>query len=104
MARAARLEGMDERPAMDAPVACVLRVWGALAPRWAGRLGGLRITPAAETGDAGEPITELRGALPHQAAVLEVLHTLRALGFPLRSLTCTPLPRSAGGPDGPAAG
>ena len=82
---------MDDRPTMDAPVACVIRVWGALAPDQTARLGGLGITPAAAGGDAGEAITELRGELPDQAAVLEVVHTLRALGFPLRSLTCTPL-------------
>ena len=103
-ADAARLEGMDDRPTMGAPVACVIRVWGALDPRWSVRLGGLRITPAAEVGDAGEPITELRGALPDQAAVLEVLHTLHALGFALDSVTCTPVRRPAGGTDGPGAG
>ena len=87
---------------MDAPVACVIRVWGALPPHLTDRLGGLRIAPAAEVGDDGEAVTELRGALSDQAAVLEVLHTLRVLGYPLRSVTCTPRRRSGGGAEVPA--
>ena len=99
--------GTADRPTLDEPWACVLRVGGALAPRWAARLGGLRIAPAGGgAGAAGEALTELRGALPDQAMVQEVLHTLHTLGFALHSLTCTPRRRPAGGGavDGPAAG
>ena len=90
---------------MDEPVACVLRVWGALPPHWAAHLRGLRITPAAgDDGEAGEAVTELRGALPDQAALLEVLRTLHALGVTVSSVACTPQRRPAGdGADGPAA-
>ena len=83
-------------PTMDEPWDCVIRVGGALAPHWTAYLGGLRIAPAAAGGGDGEVLTELRGALPDQAAVQEVLRTLHALGFPLRSLTCTPLWRPTG--------
>ena len=80
---------------MDEPWDCVICVDGALAPHWTASLGGLRIAPAA-AGGAGAAATELRGALPDQAAVREVVHTLHALGYPLRSLTCTPRRRLAG--------
>ena len=85
---------------MDEPWACVIRVWGALDPHWAARLRGLRITSTAGAGDDGEDgeaLTELRGDLLDQATVLEVLHTLHALGVPLRSVTCTPGGGGAGG-------
>ena len=76
-------------------MACVLRVWGVLAPHRAAHLHGLRITPAAR-GD-GQAVTELRGALPNQAALREVVRTLHALGVTVRSAACTPLRRPAGG-------
>jgi hypothetical protein len=88
---------MDDRPRLDEPWDCVIRVWGTLDPHWSARLGGLRITPAAAGGGDGEALTELRGALPDQAMVQEVLHTLHALGFALERLTCTPRRRPAGG-------
>jgi hypothetical protein len=78
---------MDEL--WDGPWECVIRVVGALAPRWATRLRGLRIVPAAGGGD-GEVLTELRGELPDQAAVYEVLRTLHAHGLRLRQVTCVP--------------
>ena len=72
------------------PVACVVRVRGALAPRWAARLGGLAITVCdrSRTGDA--VTTELRGVLLDQAALLGVLTTLFDLGLPLVSVACAP--------------
>ena len=95
-AAAAEPDGTADRPTLDEPWACVLRVGGPLDPHWAARLGGLRITPAAGgAGAAGEAHTELRGALPDQALVQEVLHTLHILGFALHSLSCTPLRRPA---------
>ena len=84
----AAVDGAAARLTMEQPVACVIRVRGSLDPQWAPRLGGLRITPAA--GGDGEAVTELRGALPDQAAVQEVLHTLHTLGFSLQRLTCAP--------------
>jgi len=81
---------------MDEPWDCMIRVEGALAPHWTAYLGGLRIAPAAG-GGRGAGLTELRGELPDQAAVREVLRTLHALGYPLHSLTCTPVRRPAGG-------
>ena len=90
----AAVDGAAARLAMAHPVACVLRVRGALAPWWAAYLGGLRITPAV--GGDGPTVTELRGALPNQAALLEVVRTLHALGFALERLTCTPRRRFAG--------
>ena len=71
-------------------MACVVRVWGALAPRWADRLGGLAITVCdrSRTGDA--VTTELRGVLLDQAALLGVLTTLFDLGLPLVSVACAP--------------
>jgi hypothetical protein len=82
---------------MDEPWDCVIRVEGALAPHWTAYLRGLRIAPAAAGGGGGAVTTELRGELPDQAAVREVLRTLHALGYPLRGLTCTPRRRLAGG-------
>jgi len=72
-------------PTIDRPLACVVRVRGALAPACSARLGGLRIAPA---GDGAT--TELRGALPDQAALLEVLITLFSLGYPLLLVACAP--------------
>jgi len=94
----AAVDGAAARLTMEQPVACVIRVRGALAPEWAPYLGGLRITPATGgDGEAGEAVTVLRGALPDQATVLDVLRMLHALGFALASLTCTPQRRPASG-------
>ena len=72
----------------DGPWDCVICVQGALAPALDGaaHLGGLRLTPAD-----GAAATELRGVLHGQDAVVGALATLHALGFPVRSMTCTPL-------------
>ena len=94
----AAVDGAAVRLTMEHPVACVLRVRGALAPWGAADLGGLRITPAAGgDGPAGEAVTELRGALPNQAALLAVLRTLHTLGVAVRSVACTPRPGRPGG-------
>ena len=89
---------------MDAPVACVIRVWGALPPHLTDRLGGLRIAPAAEAGDDGEAVTELRGALSDQAALFGVLATLYDLGLPLLSVDCRATPEPPGEATGPPSG
>jgi hypothetical protein len=78
-------DGRAGRPAIDRPVACVIRVRGALAPTWADRVGGLRVG-AADDGAT----SELRGELPDQTALLEVLTTLYDLGYPLLAVACEP--------------
>jgi hypothetical protein len=88
-------DGPRPRLPVAGPVACVIRVQGGLAPRWADRLGGLAVTVGAPAGaGAGEPAgaatTELRGELLDQAALLGVLTTLYDLRCPLLSVACTP--------------
>jgi hypothetical protein len=78
---------------MDGPVACVIRVQGALAPAEADRFGGLAITPVDGRGAAAT--TELRGALRGQAALLEVLRALHARGVRVLSVACVPARRPA---------
>ena len=46
---------------------------------------------------AGEAVTELRGALPNQAALQAALRTRYALGVTVRSAACTPRRGPAGG-------
>jgi hypothetical protein len=82
---------------MDGPVACVIRVRGALSPHWADRLGGLRITIAGRPQAGDRATSELRGELLDQAALLGVLRTLYDLGYPLLSVACTPAARSGPG-------
>jgi hypothetical protein len=85
-----------DRLTMDGPLRCVIRVQGALAPAWADRLGGLRVTIVGRpAGDAGAT-TELRGELLDQAALLGVLTTLYDRRFPLLSVACARAPRPAG--------
>jgi hypothetical protein len=85
---------------MEGPVACVIRVQGALDPWWSDRLGGLRIAPSP----AGDPATsELHGELLGQAALIGVLTTLYDLGLPLLAVACTAPLRRAGPPDAPPA-
>ena len=72
-------------PTIDRPLACVVRVRGALAPACSARLGGLRIAPA---GDGAA--SELRGALPDQTALLDVLIARYGLGSPLLAVACEP--------------
>jgi hypothetical protein len=81
---------------MDDPVACLVRVRGALNPAdWLARVGGLRLTTTAATpGGDGAAMTDLQGVLPGQLALLELLRTLHAHGVPLVSRSCTAL----GGP------
>jgi hypothetical protein len=70
---------------IDGPVCCVIRVQGALDPWWSDRLGGLRIAPSEE---GGAPVSELRGELLDQAALIGVLTALYELGLPLIALSC----------------
>jgi hypothetical protein len=84
------VEGGADRLTMHDPVACVIRVQGALAPHWSDRLGGLRITLLDRPVAGDEATTELRGELPDQAALKGVLQTLYGLGYPLLCVACTP--------------
>ena len=77
---------MPRRLTIDAPLECTIRAAGTLAPAWADRLGGLRVRASGD--DRGAPVTELRGTLLDQAALLGVLTTLFDLGLPLRSVDC----------------
>jgi hypothetical protein len=77
----------------DGPVACVLRVRGALSPHLAGRLGGLRITAAGRPGGDGAVTSELHGVLRGQAALHAVLTTLHGLGYALLDVACAPAGR-----------
>ena len=78
---------------------------GALAPRWADRLGGLRVArldhPAGVDAATSELRGELRGELPDQAALMGVLTTLYDLCLPLVSLACAPPECPAGDRDQP---
>jgi hypothetical protein len=89
---------------MDGPLACVIRVRGALPPHLEDRLGGLRLTPVARPrAGAGAP-RELRGELPGQAPRLGALTTLHGLGLRLLSVACTPgrpAPADGAAPAGP---
>jgi hypothetical protein len=84
---------MPRRLTLNAPLECTVRAAGTLDPRWTDRLGGLRVRAAGR----GFPVTELRGALPDQAALFGVLTALYDLGLPLLSVDC----HAAAGP--PAA-
>ena len=97
---------MDEpllRLTVDGPVACVIRVQGALDPRWAARLGGLAVTVCdaggpADGAPAGAATSVLRGVLRDQAALRGVLTTLCELRRPLLGVACTPArPAAANG-------
>jgi len=86
--------GGAARLTMAGPVACVIRVRGALPPRLAARLGGLRITTTGGPDGDGAATTELRGELPDQAALRGVLTALHGLGLCLVAVDCAP-PRPA---------
>jgi hypothetical protein len=89
------VDGRADRLAMDGPVACVIRVQGALAPAEGDRLGGLASTPVDGRGAGAAATTELRGALRGQAALLEVLRALHARGVLVLSVACVPARRPA---------
>ena len=98
-------DGAAARLTMERPVACVIRVRGALAPAGADRLEGLRLTRVDGPRAGAAATTELRGELAGQAALLRVLRTLHAQGLTLLSVRCTPAGRPAGdGATGGAAG
>jgi len=73
---------------LDGPLECTIRAAGTLAPRWAERLGGLRVDAPGDDGDG--PVTELSGTLLDQAALLGVLLSLYNLRLPLLSVSCVP--------------
>jgi hypothetical protein len=87
------VEASAGRLTIDCPVACVIRVQGALDPRWSDRLDGLQVAVCADR--AAGATTELRGELLDQAALVGVLTTLYNLRLPLLEVACAP----ADGPD-----
>jgi hypothetical protein len=87
---ASAVDGTAERLTMEGPVACVIRVQGALSPRLSARLGGLRITSPGRPDRDGAATSELRGVLRGQAALRGVLTALHDLGLPLLRLDCVP--------------
>jgi hypothetical protein len=93
-----RTTAVPRRLTIDAPLDCVIRAAGALDARWSERLGGLRMRASGDDSDG--PVTELRGELLDQAALVGVLVTLYDLGLPLLSVEC----RAAQGPPDAEAG
>ena len=89
------MEVPSQRLAIDSRIACVIRVQGALDPRWSERLGGLRVTVPGSGSDCRTATTELRGELLDQAALLGVLITLNDQRLPLLEVTCIPVPPAA---------
>jgi hypothetical protein len=87
------VDGGAERLTMDGPVACVIRVRGALTPVWSAHLRGLAITPVDGPGAVAAATTELRGELRGQAALLDVLRALHTQGLPVLSVACVPARR-----------
>lgn len=65
------------------PATYRITVFGHIDPKWSSRLGGMSIASSVED---GEPVTVLLGGLADQAALLSVLNTLGAIGYPLRSV------------------
>jgi hypothetical protein len=91
------VDGTAERLTMEGPVACVIRVQGALSPHLSARLGGLRITSTGRPDGDGAATSELRGVLRGQAALRGVLTALHGLGLRLVAVACAP-PRPAAAP------
>jgi len=72
--------------AFDGPAQYVVEVIGVLSPDWSDRLGGMRIRQL-ESGDDGEPVTELSGPLLDQAALAGLLTSLYELGLTLKRVS-----------------
>jgi hypothetical protein len=74
----------------DSPANYVIRVAGSLNADRSDYLQGLRITTAPDDPAGGGRVTELRGVLRDQAALLGVLTTLYNLGLSLLTVTRCP--------------
>jgi hypothetical protein len=70
---------------MAHPASYRIRVVGRLNPVWSNRLRGMALF-TVEEGDA--VITEIRGQLPDQAALMGVLDELYSCGIPVISMEC----------------
>jgi hypothetical protein len=77
------------RLTLNEPATYTICVQGTLGADWSDRLGGLQITVSAAR---DEPVTELIGRLPDQAALMGVLTSLYDLGLPLISVERVPAP------------
>lgn len=69
---------------ITSPARYRILVQGGLDNRWSGRLGGLEITEASSEEDF--MVTQLRGEIVDQAALLGVLNCLYDLQLPLISV------------------
>ena len=74
---------------MHEPVACRIRVQGALDQTWSDYMGSLTISIDTESGPY--PVTTLTGDLLDQAALISVLDHLYNLLLPLISVECAPI-------------
>jgi hypothetical protein len=82
----------------DSPASYVIRVAGGLDPDRSDYLQGLRITTAPGDPAGGGTVTELRGVLRDQAALLGVLNALYNLRLPLLTVARLPAPADASRP------
>lgn len=67
----------------DHPGIYTIHIAGRLDKSWLDRLGGLTIDSIEEDDESNQPVTELKGCLPDQAALLGVLTTLYNLRYPI---------------------
>ena len=84
------VKGDDDRSIQDGflmtdPAVYRIRVLGRLNPNWSERLRGMALLTVEEW---NEIITEIRGQLPDQAALMGVLDELYNSAIPLLSLEC----------------
>jgi hypothetical protein len=71
------------RLSYDCPGIYAIHIAGRLDKSRADRLGGLTISYLEADDEDNQPVTELKGCLPDQAALLGVLNTLYNLRYPL---------------------
>ena len=67
----------------DQPGVYFIQIAGRLDKSWEDRLGGLMIASIEEDDVDNQTVTELKGCLPDQAALLGVLNTLYNLRYPI---------------------
>lgn len=71
------------QPPYDQPGVYVIQIAGRLEKNWLDRLGGLMIASIKENYRGNQAVTELKGCLPDQAALLGILNTLYNLHYPI---------------------
>jgi hypothetical protein len=70
---------------MTHPALYRIRVFGRLNPNWSERIRGMALFTVEESNPI---ITEIRGQLPDQAALMGVLDELYSCGIPVISMEC----------------